>query len=192
MEPKEIQELIELISRSNFKTFELEREGFKLKLVKQAPAAVAARTGSVAPALPELPAPAQTAVVPASAEAEAAGLEGAATLGIAFATFGLVAGGLIGGPIAGRLIEARGLRGTEAAASGASAAGDPGHTPVDLEDRLGALPAIAPSAGPGAGAGMAPPVTAEPRAPPPRPARPATAWPGGGRRAPRATGTPGR
>jgi ESS family glutamate:Na+ symporter len=50
------------------------------------------------------------------AEAEAAGLEGAATVGIAFATFGLVAGGLIGGPIAGRLIEARGLRSTRVSA----------------------------------------------------------------------------
>lgn len=37
--------------------------------------------------------------------AEKAGLKGAQELGIAFATFGLIAGGLIGGPIAGRLIE---------------------------------------------------------------------------------------
>ena len=33
--PKEIRELIELVSRSDFSKFEMEREGFKLKLVKQ-------------------------------------------------------------------------------------------------------------------------------------------------------------
>ncbi|MDE0943056.1 MAG: sodium/glutamate symporter [Alphaproteobacteria bacterium] len=38
------------------------------------------------------------------AEAEKAGLQGAGEIGIAFATFGLVAGGLLGGPIARRLI----------------------------------------------------------------------------------------
>jgi ESS family glutamate:Na+ symporter len=105
------------------------------------------------------------------AEAEAAGLEGAATVGIAFATFGLVAGGLIGGPIAGRLIEARGLRSTEAqdadpgqreaqdADPGQREAqdADPGQReaqdeagqerPAQLEDRLGALLAIALSVG---------------------------------------------
>jgi ESS family glutamate:Na+ symporter len=37
--------------------------------------------------------------------AEGAGLVGASALGLAFATFGLVAGGLVGGPIARRLIE---------------------------------------------------------------------------------------
>ena len=36
MDSKEIRELIELVSRSNFATFELEREGLKLKLVKEA------------------------------------------------------------------------------------------------------------------------------------------------------------
>jgi ESS family glutamate:Na+ symporter len=40
---------------------------------------------------------------------EAAGLTGAAELGIACATFGLIAGGLIGGPIAQRLINKHGL-----------------------------------------------------------------------------------
>ncbi len=34
MEAKELRELIEVISRSSFTTFELEREGFRLKLVK--------------------------------------------------------------------------------------------------------------------------------------------------------------
>ncbi|MEM9730171.1 MAG: sodium/glutamate symporter, partial [Myxococcota bacterium] len=38
------------------------------------------------------------------AEAEAAGLSNASEIGLAFATFGLVAGGVIGGPIASRLI----------------------------------------------------------------------------------------
>ena len=37
--------------------------------------------------------------------AESAGLEGAGTLGLACATFGLVAGGLVGGPIGGYLIK---------------------------------------------------------------------------------------
>jgi acetyl-CoA carboxylase biotin carboxyl carrier protein len=34
VEPNEIRELIELISRSSFSTFELERDGFRIKLVK--------------------------------------------------------------------------------------------------------------------------------------------------------------
>ena len=34
MEPHEIRELIELISHSNFSTFELERDGFRIRLVK--------------------------------------------------------------------------------------------------------------------------------------------------------------
>jgi len=38
-------------------------------------------------------------------EAEAAGLEGAGAIGIAFATFGLIAGGLLGGPVAHWLIQ---------------------------------------------------------------------------------------
>lgn len=46
--------------------------------------------------------------------AEAAGLEGAAAIGLAFATFGLVAGGIIGGPIARQLIERRGITGPSA------------------------------------------------------------------------------
>ncbi len=42
--------------------------------------------------------------------AEQAGLEGAREVGIAFATFGLIAGGMIGGPIAERLIARHGLQ----------------------------------------------------------------------------------
>ncbi len=45
------------------------------------------------------------------AQADAAGLKGASELGIAFATFGLVAGGLIGGPIAKRLVAKYRLQG---------------------------------------------------------------------------------
>ena len=53
--------------------------------------------------------------------AEAAGLEGAAAIGLAFATFGLVAGGIIGGPIARQLIERRGITVPSAEDSNATA-----------------------------------------------------------------------
>jgi ESS family glutamate:Na+ symporter len=43
------------------------------------------------------------------AEAEKAGLEGASEIGIAFATFGLIAGGLLGGPVARWLIQSNRL-----------------------------------------------------------------------------------
>jgi len=43
------------------------------------------------------------------AAAEDAGLQGATEIGMAFATFGLVAGGLVGGPIARRLIAKHGV-----------------------------------------------------------------------------------
>jgi ESS family glutamate:Na+ symporter len=46
--------------------------------------------------------------------AETVGLEGAAAIGLAFATFGLVAGGIIGGPIARQLIERSGITGPRA------------------------------------------------------------------------------
>ena len=51
-------------------------------------------------------------------QATAAGLEGASEVGIAFATFGLIAGGLIGGPIGGRLISKYGLHPDETGANG--------------------------------------------------------------------------
>jgi ESS family glutamate:Na+ symporter len=44
------------------------------------------------------------------AEAEAAGLQGAAAVGIAFATFGLIAGGVLGGPVARFLINSNNLQ----------------------------------------------------------------------------------
>jgi acetyl-CoA carboxylase biotin carboxyl carrier protein len=48
VETNEIRELIELISRSSFSTFELERDGFRIKLVK-AEAGNAVAVGSPAP-----------------------------------------------------------------------------------------------------------------------------------------------
>lgn len=46
------------------------------------------------------------------AVAEEAGLAGASEVGLAFATFGLVAGGLVGGPIARRLMQSSGIEGS--------------------------------------------------------------------------------
>ncbi len=64
------------------------------------------------------------------AAAEAAGLPGAGAVGIAFATFGLIAGGLMGGPIARRLIARNALEGPashETDAAQASADKDDGR-----------------------------------------------------------------
>lgn len=47
-----------------------------------------------------------------AAELEKAGLPGAAVIGVAAATFGLVAGGLIGGPVGGALIRKHNLKST--------------------------------------------------------------------------------
>jgi len=57
LEGKELRELIDLISKSNFVTFELEREGFKLKLAKSpAPSpASAGREAASAAALAAAP-----------------------------------------------------------------------------------------------------------------------------------------
>lgn len=49
MDPKEIRELIELVSRSEFSKFEMEREGFKIKLIKQSAAAPPTVTIAAAP-----------------------------------------------------------------------------------------------------------------------------------------------
>jgi acetyl-CoA carboxylase biotin carboxyl carrier protein len=68
LEPNELRELIELISRSNFVTFELEREGFKLKLEK----------GGAAP-------PSQVVVMPASAGAPVPVAAGALTAAVPLA-----------------------------------------------------------------------------------------------------------
>ncbi len=73
--------------------------------------------------------------------AQAAGLEGAQEVGIAFATFGLIAGAFIGGPIAGRLIEKHKLRPSiethaPSAASDATSEADPWSAIVKLPDVL--------------------------------------------------------
>ena len=79
MDSKELKDLIELISRSNFVTFELEREGFKLKLEKGAGVAAAAPATSAqraipAPvaAVPAAPFPVVEPVQPAAASSAAA------------------------------------------------------------------------------------------------------------------------
>ena len=66
------------------------------------------------------------------AVAEEAGLEAAKDIGIAFATFGLIAGGLIGGPIAERLITKHRLQNVCKADPVGALAG----TPKDAEPRL--------------------------------------------------------
>jgi acetyl-CoA carboxylase biotin carboxyl carrier protein len=65
---KEILELIEFVSKSNFVEFELEREGFKIRLVKSGGRAVPV----VAAAVPAMPAATAEAPAPASAQAVAA------------------------------------------------------------------------------------------------------------------------
>ncbi|MEM9064053.1 MAG: sodium/glutamate symporter [Planctomycetota bacterium] len=73
--------------------------------------------------------------------AQESGLDNAAEIGIAFATFGLIAGGIIGGPIAGRLIsklpdDAAG----ESTDQGADGAQDnPQRGPLLLPDILGTI-----------------------------------------------------
>jgi acetyl-CoA carboxylase biotin carboxyl carrier protein len=79
LEPNELRELIELISRSNFVTFEIEREGFKLKLEKggaPAPSQVVVVPAAAAP-VPVAAAPLASAV-PAAAVAPAAAAPAAA------------------------------------------------------------------------------------------------------------------
>jgi ESS family glutamate:Na+ symporter len=75
------------------------------------------------------------------AEAAAAGFPNAATLGIAFATVGLIAGGLLGGPLAGRLIMRHGLKPAAPANGDApvSAAGDTQEKRVRVPDILGTI-----------------------------------------------------
>ncbi len=62
------------------------------------------------------------------AEAEKAGLEGASAIGIAFATFGLIAGGLLGGPVARWLIQRNQL---EPGSDAKVTAIEPGHATGD-------------------------------------------------------------
>jgi len=82
LDAKELRELIELISKSNFVKFELEREGFKLKLEKgggsspspQTVVASAPVTAAAQPAPAAAPAPAPPTPVPASTEDGNSGL----------------------------------------------------------------------------------------------------------------------
>ncbi len=79
--------------------------------------------------------------------AEQAGLQAAKEIGIAFATFGLIAGGLIGGPIAERLIAKHGLRDArkldaEGAIAETSEQGRP-HLLPPLSSALGTLMLLA-------------------------------------------------
>ena len=76
LDSKELRELIELIGRSNFVSFELEREGFKLRLEKGVGTAAGSTAGavSVVPQPPAAGAPAAAppaALAPASAQAAA-------------------------------------------------------------------------------------------------------------------------
>jgi acetyl-CoA carboxylase biotin carboxyl carrier protein len=76
LDAKELRDLIELISQSNFITFELEREGFKLKLEKGGagssarpapPQAVSFQPASAAPSASIAAPPAPIAAPPAAA-----------------------------------------------------------------------------------------------------------------------------
>ena len=79
MDNKELKELMEFISQSNFAEFEMERDGFKLKLTKEiafakehAPMAVAALPAIQQAYPPILPATAAAPAAAASASAAAA------------------------------------------------------------------------------------------------------------------------
>ena len=72
MEPKDIHDLIDILSKSNLSQLEIEDEGFKLKLVKkygprQSSAVVAPDAPSV-PAAAEVPVPAEPAAAPTPEE----------------------------------------------------------------------------------------------------------------------------
>jgi acetyl-CoA carboxylase biotin carboxyl carrier protein len=73
VDPNEIRELIELISRSNFASFELEGKGFKLKLVKERVEVASAPPAPPAPRPAAQPAPAPAAPQEAVAEAQSDG-----------------------------------------------------------------------------------------------------------------------
>ena len=72
-------------------------------------------------------------------EATAAGLEGADLVGIAFATFGLVAGGIIGGPISEWLIKSNQLSPSSTEAETSVSADGEGGGPFTLQRALGIL-----------------------------------------------------
>jgi len=77
VDPKELRELIELIGSSNFATFELEEENFRLKLVKEqpepspvaaAPPSAIAAPVSAAAGLSQVPAAAPPPATPSPAD----------------------------------------------------------------------------------------------------------------------------
>ncbi len=73
MDPKAIQELVELISRSNVKRLELERKDFKLKLVKEdagGATVVQLQPAATAPAAAPAVAPAAAPAAPQSSDGE--------------------------------------------------------------------------------------------------------------------------
>ncbi len=73
-------------------------------------------------------------------EAAKAGFDGALGLGVAFATFGLIAGGVIGGPIAESLIRRHGLRsGDSAPANAAEHAVAAQRNGITVDDVLGTI-----------------------------------------------------
>lgn len=72
-------------------------------------------------------------------EAEAAGLVGAGAVGIAFATFGLIAGGLLGGPVARWLVQRHDLTPDDDAATAAGADADDDGRAGDLFNILTAI-----------------------------------------------------
>ncbi len=76
-------------------------------------------------------------------EAAAAGLRGAELVGIAFATFGLVAGGIIGGPVSEYLIKRNNLSPSSAEMAVGGTAKQDNHEPFTLERALGVMLVLA-------------------------------------------------
>ena len=71
MDKKELRDLMEYIAGSNFVEFELEREGFKLKLVKEGARSATGNNSLPIPQAPMMAAPAPAAHAPAPAHAAA-------------------------------------------------------------------------------------------------------------------------
>jgi acetyl-CoA carboxylase biotin carboxyl carrier protein len=67
VDSKEIRELIEYVSRSNFATFEMERDGFRIKLVKGQPAPLSLPAVTPVDRAPEALPPAVDVAVDAAA-----------------------------------------------------------------------------------------------------------------------------
>jgi acetyl-CoA carboxylase biotin carboxyl carrier protein len=73
VETKEIRDLIELVSRSKFSTFEMERDGFRIKLVKgeEGPSVPVSPSRPAQIVEPAAPAPSETTAADAVSEAPA-------------------------------------------------------------------------------------------------------------------------